>query len=221
MPLAYLNPNSLVFPDASDALTKPDGLLAVGGDLSPERILHAYRAGIFPWFSDGEPILWWSPNPRLVLFPEKLKIRRSLQKIIRKQSFTHTVDRDFAGVMQACAEPRPQQDGTWINKAMMQAYYRLHKSGYAHSIEAWQNDELVGGLYGLLIGKVFFGESMFSRCSHASQTAFVFLVDWLQQFEVQLIDCQVTTTHLQQFGAEEIPREAFLQHLNEFVSFTE
>lgn len=210
----WLDPedNNYIFPPVDKALTEPDGLLAIGGDLSPERIIIAYLNGIFPWYSPGQPILWWSPNPRAVLFPEKLHVSRSLAKIIRKKEFTTTIDQAFGQVIKACAQiPRHNQDGTWITDEMQQAYMKLHQLGIAHSAECWNNGQLVGGLYGIALGKVFFGESMFSRQSNASKVAFVHLLDELKKSNYALIDCQVTTDHLLSLGAEEIPRKQFLQ----------
>jgi leucyl/phenylalanyl-tRNA---protein transferase len=213
----WLEPDSdpARFPDPFYALNEPNGLLAVGGDLSPVRLLNAYRQGIFPWYSDGQPILWWSPNPRAVLFPEKLNISRSLRKKLRQQRFRITLDCDFAGVIDACSEPRAEQGGTWITEEMKQAYIRLHEIGFAHSVECWEEDKLVGGLYGLSMGKVFFGESMFTRRSDASKIAFAHLVAQLKLWNFRLIDCQVESEHLTSLGAEPIPREQFLDLLDE------
>ena len=210
------------FPHPDNALSDPNGLLAIGGDLSPERIVIAYLNGIFPWYSPGEPILWWSPDPRAVLFPEKLHISKSLRKIIRKKVFTSTINQAFEQVIAACAQtPRQAQDGTWISDEMQQAYLNLHKIGIAHSAECWQDGQLVGGLYGIALGKVFFGESMFSHKSNASKVAFVHLLDELKKNNYYLIDCQVTTEHLLSLGAEEIPRDQFLklitQHTRSFI----
>jgi leucyl/phenylalanyl-tRNA--protein transferase len=199
------------FPDASLALREPDGLLAVGGDLSAERILSAYRNGIFPWYSGEQPILWWSPDPRTVLIPSRLKISRSLRKTLRKHRFTVTLDLAFESVIKACAEPRADQPGTWITHDMAKAYGNLHQQGYAHSIECWQNDTLAGGLYGIAIGRVFFGESMFSKVSEASKVALCYLARQLQAWEFGLIDCQVYSGHLASLGAEEIPRDSFIE----------
>lgn len=212
----WLDPNdtSYAFPPVEHALHEPDGLLAVGGDLTPERILNAYRHGIFPWFSPGQPILWWSPDPRAVLFPHQFKVARSLRKTINKGSFHVRFDTAFAQVIRACADtPRRGQPGTWITPEMQQAYIRLHQLGYAHSAESWQGEELVGGLYGIRLGRVFYGESMFSRKTDASKVAFVHLVRKLQDEGVVLIDCQVTTDHLLSLGAEEIPRRRFVELL--------
>lgn len=197
------------FPDPADAERDPDGLLAVGGDLSPERLLNAYRRGIFPWFGEQDPILWWSPDPRMVMFPDKLKISRSLGKTMRKDKLKISFDQAFSRVIRACAEPRKDEPGTWISGEMIQAYEQLHERGIAHSAETWHGDELVGGLYGIALGRVFFGESMFSRVSDASKVAFVSLVKRLQRAGYELIDCQVYTQHLESLGAELIPRSAF------------
>ncbi|MCU7799113.1 MAG: leucyl/phenylalanyl-tRNA--protein transferase [gamma proteobacterium symbiont of Lucinoma myriamae] len=214
--------NNYNFPHPDNLLTDPDGLLAIGGDLSPERIVIAYLNGIFPWYSPGQPILWWSPDPRAVLFPEKLHVSKSLKKIIRKKIFTTTIDQAFEQVIHACSQtPRKAQDGTWIDNDMQQAYINLHKLGIAHSAECWQNGQLVGGLYGIALGKVFFGESMFSLKNNASKVAFVHLLDVLTKSNYALIDCQVTTAHLLSLGAEEIPRNQFLkliaQHTQSFL----
>lgn len=211
--LPWLDPDSLEFPDTGEALDDPNGLLAGGGDLSAQRLLHAYRRGIFPWFEDGQPILWWSPDPRAVLFPERLHISRSLRKVLRRGEFTVTADRAFEAVMQACAAPRNDAAGTWITDDMLMAYTELHHLSYAHSIEVWRHQELVGGLYGLGLGRVFFGESMFSWADNASKIAFVHLVAQLRAWGFRLIDCQVSSKHLLTLGAEEIPREAFEQIL--------
>lgn len=201
------------FPDPEKALREPDGLLALGGCLTPQRIVKAYRQGIFPWFSPDEPILWWSPDPRLVLLPDRLKISRSLRKTLRKNLFRVSYDCAFSEVIKACAEPREHQRGTWITNDMNQAYNQLHQMGVAHSIEAWHEDQLVGGLYGLAIGRVFFGESMFHTRTDASKVAFAHLVEWLSEWDYQLIDCQVHTQHLSSLGAEEIDRKEFTQRL--------
>jgi leucyl/phenylalanyl-tRNA--protein transferase len=215
MPVFTLS-RRLSFPPAHLALK--EGLLAVGGDLSVERLLLAYRNGIFPWYSPGEPILWWSPDPRLVLYPEELRISRSLGKIINKKSFQISFDEAFEAVIQACAQAkRSYGEGTWISDEMKDAYCELHRQGYAHSVEAWQDEALVGGLYGITLGRVFFGESMFSRVSNASKVAFVTLVENLKQLKFKLIDCQVRTGHLIRFGAREIPRKVFLEQVGKAV----
>ncbi len=195
-------------------LADPSGLLAVGGDLSPGRILEAYRLGIFPWFSGNDPLLWWSPDPRLVLFPEKLRVSRSLRQKMKKGIFRITFDRAFNEVIRTAAEVHREKDGgTWITDGMIRAYTELHRMGYAHSVEAWTGECLVGGLYGVSLGSAFFGESMFTTVSDASKVAFVTLVDWLRKREFTLIDCQISTEHLQRFGAEEISRTVFLRLL--------
>lgn len=196
-------------------LATNEGLLAIGGDLSPDRLLLAYHNGIFPWFSEGEPILWWSPDPRLVLFPDEFKPSKSLRKIIRRQIFDITLDQAFPEVIRECAQVRIEhQEGTWIVSDMIDAYCQLHESGFAHSVEAWQAGKLVGGLYGVSLGRCFFGESMFSRVSNASKVAFAGLVDYLKAHAFDLIDCQVTTQHLISLGATEIPRQRFLDLLS-------
>ena len=200
------------FPPASLAETEPDGLLAIGGDLSVTRLLNAYRAGIFPWFSPNQPILWWSPDPRALLFPGKLHVSRSLGKRLRKELFRVTFDTAFADVVEACASiPRSGQDGTWITPAMRQAYLALHRHGHAHSVDVWREGKLVGGLYGVAIGAAFYGESMFSRATDASKIALVKLVDKLTVAGFAFIDCQVVTGHLLSLGAETVDREAFLR----------
>lgn len=201
------------FPPLELALDEPNGLLAVGGCLSPQRLLNAYRHGAFPWFNPGEPILWWSPDPRLVLFPERLKISRSLQKTLRQQRYSLACDRAFETVISACSAPRSHQTGTWITQDMKHAYLALHRLGVAHSVEAWLDGELVGGLYGIAIGRVFFGESMFHRATDASKVAFVHLVSQLLEWGYELIDCQVSSEHLLSLGAEEIPRRDFAELL--------
>jgi len=203
------NDKTYVFPDPSLALVEPNGLLALGGDLSPERLLSAYRQGIFPWFNSGDPILWWSPNPRAVLYPHKIRISRSLHKTINKKKFTLTIDLAFDEVVKACQAPRIKQKGTWITPEMRIAYSKMHQLGYAHSVECWQNNELVGGLYGLVIGQVFFGESMFSSVTDASKVALVYLTEKLLQWDYQLVDCQVQSEHLRKLGAEDMPRQQF------------
>ena len=220
MQLPILDPSdpNQDFPAIETALTDPDGLLAAGGCLSAQRIINAYRQGIFPWFSPDEPILWWSPNPRLVLFPESLNVSRSLRKTIRKEIFTLTYDQAFPQVMQYCASPRAEETGTWITEDMYQAYNKLHQQGVAHSFEAWFNGELVGGLYGIAIGQVFFGESMFHRKTDASKVAFYHAVKQLSEWGYQLIDCQVHSDHLSSLGAEEIDRNDFSQLLKQYCT---
>jgi leucyl/phenylalanyl-tRNA--protein transferase len=204
------------FPTVESALIDPDGLLAMGGCLSSSRLINAYQLGIFPWYNPGEPILWWSPNPRLVLFPENLKISRSLAKTIRRDRFKITFDTAFAQVMQYCAAPRSEEMGTWISEEIFHAYTTLHSQGVAHSVEAWLGEELVGGLYGVAMGQVFFGESMFHRESNASKVAFCHLVKQLSEWGYQLIDCQVHTQHLSSLGAEEINRQDFSSLLKQY-----
>jgi leucyl/phenylalanyl-tRNA--protein transferase len=207
------NPSDLRFPPID--LASPEGLLAVGGDLRPERLLEAYRHGIFPWYDEDQPILWWSPDPRTVLFPDKLHISRSLEKTIRRGHFTVTLDRCFRDVMQQCAEPRPQypDGGTWITAEMLDAYTLLHKQGYAHSVETWQDGNLVGGLYGVALGGAFFAESMFTRVPDASKVALVSLVRQLEVWGFRLMDCQQSSPHVMALGAEEISRREFLDHI--------
>lgn len=206
------------FPPLENALTNPNGLLAAGGDLSPKRLLEAYSNGIFPWFSENEPVLWWSPNPRMVLFPDELKISRSLRRTLKKGRYQIRTDYAFGEVIQACAMPRKGQAGTWIHPEMTNAYTALHEMGLAHSVETWMDDVLVGGLYGVSLGKVFFGESMFSQVSDASKIALVHLVRQLQYWKFGLIDCQVRTNHLENLGAREISRVEFSQKLNIFIT---
>ena len=208
MPIFRLT-RALAFPPVHYA--EPDGLLAVGGDLSPERLLLAYRQGIFPWYSPQEPILWWSPDPRLVLFPEEVRISKSLKRLLRKQVFQVTADEDFREVVVQCAAVRVESgEGTWIVPEMLDAYCRLHEIGYAHSIESRCDGELVGGLYGVALGKVFFGESMFMRKTDASKAAFAHLTARLHAWGYDIVDCQVATPHLMSLGAREISRKAFL-----------
>ncbi|ARO86797.1 leucyl/phenylalanyl-tRNA--protein transferase [Nitrosospira lacus] len=218
--IPWLTPESR-FPPLNSALLKPNGLLAAGGDLSPQRLIEAYRCGIFPWFNEGEPILWWSPDPRMVLFPGELKISRSLRKTLKKSNYEIRVDSAFREVMQACAAPRGDQPGTWIHAGMISAYAALHEMGVAHSVEVWMRGELMGGLYGVALGKVFFGESMFSRISNASKIAFVHLVRQLERRDFHMIDCQMKTAHLASLGGREISRHEFGQKLKELVNYTE
>jgi len=207
------NTRDLRFPPVDSA--SPEGLLAVGGDLQPERLLEGYRHGIFPWYSGDQPILWWSPDPRTVLFPDTLHISRSLKRSLRPGLFSVTLDQCFRDVMQHCAGPRPQypDGGTWITAEMLEAYQRLHELGYAHSVETWQEGQLVGGLYGVALGGAFFAESMFARVSDASKVALVSLVRQLQTWEFRIMDCQQSSPHVMAFGAEAIPRREFLNHL--------
>ncbi|MCB1825264.1 MAG: leucyl/phenylalanyl-tRNA--protein transferase [Candidatus Competibacteraceae bacterium] len=218
MHLTWLDPHNdnQPFPHPDRALTEPDGLLAAGGNLTPRRLLRAYRMGIFPWYSADQPILWWSPDPRLVLLPECLKVSRSLRKTLRKGLFAITADTAFEQVVAACAGPRQGEPGTWITSEMFRAYCRLHRLGHAHSIETWHQGELVGGLYGVALGQVFYGESMFSWISDASKIALVALTAQLQRWKFAVIDCQVTTAHLLSMGAVDIPRSSFLQLLERY-----
>jgi leucyl/phenylalanyl-tRNA--protein transferase len=207
------------FPAVTEAMTEPNGLLAAGGDLSAARLVAAYSRGIFPWFSAGQPVLWWSPDPRLVLIPAELKVSRSLIKVLRNRTYHVRADTDFRGVMQACAQPRPGQNGTWITDEMVAAYCMLHEQGLAHSVETWIDGEMAGGLYGVALGGVFFGESMFTRVPNASKIAFVHLVRQLERWRFGMIDCQVYTEHLMSLGAREIPRAHFVRKLRELVNY--
>ncbi len=206
--------NSLEFPDTQQALAYPNGLLAVGGDLSTERLLRAYQRGIFPWYEDPQPILWWSPDPRSVLFPDEICISRSLAKTLRKNRFRITTDRVFHRVLSGCAAPRARERGTWITNNMARAYMELHRIGYAHSIEVWdEQQQLQGGLYGVALGRVFFGESMFSRMNNASKVALVALTKIIRDYGLEIIDCQVESDHLNSMGARNIPRLDFENYL--------
>ncbi|HEX8949231.1 MAG TPA: leucyl/phenylalanyl-tRNA--protein transferase [Dissulfurispiraceae bacterium] len=208
--------DDLIFPPPE--LAEDSGLIAVGGDLSVDRLVLAYSMGIFPWYSDDYPILWWSPDPRLVLSPDELQLSRSLRQTIRKGVYSITFDRAFESVIRECsAIPRKHEDGTWITADMLDAYVRLHKAGYAHSVEAWDGEELAGGLYGVILGKAFFGESMFAKRSDASKVAFATLVGQLAEKGFELIDCQVTTEHLKRFGAREVTRSEFLRRLRKAI----
>ena len=216
MPVYQLIPDNNLFPPAEEA--EADGLLAVGGDLTKKRLLAAYRLGIFPWYEVGQPILWWCPDPRLVLFPEDLKISRSLGKVLRKGEFEIRFDSSFENVIKACASVRTEQGkGTWIIPEMQQAYTELHQEGYAHSVESWLNGELVGGLYGISLGQCFFGESMFSTVNDSSKVALVSLAEFSKQVGIKIIDCQMTTQHLLSLGAREIDRQSFLRKLNQYL----
>jgi leucyl/phenylalanyl-tRNA--protein transferase len=208
----FLLGKKIEFPDVE--LASPDGILAIGGDLSPERLLLAYQSGIFPWFSEGEPIVWYSPEKRMVLFPEELKVSKSMKQLIRKGIYRLTWNQNFEAVIKACqVSPRKDQDGTWITEEMRKAYIKLHELGHAKSIEVWREEELVGGLYGIDLGHVFCGESMFSRESNTSKLAFIHLVQKLQKENYRLIDCQIYTAHLASLGAREIPRQEFTKML--------
>lgn len=217
MPLPWLPPDAPpeAFPPLALALAEPDGLLCAGGDLSPARLLAAYRRGIFPWYSAGEPILWWSPDPRAVLFPAELHVPRRLARLLRQGPFSYTWDRAFGAVIRACADmPRPGQHGTWITPAMRKAYTRLHHLGHAHSLEVWQDDTLVAGVYGIAIGAVFFGESMFTRVANASKAGLVQMLRWLEHKGFGLLDCQQASPHVMQLGARLIPRANFVRQLD-------
>jgi len=206
------------FPSVDRALAVPNGLLAAGGDLTADRLLGAYRRGIFPWYEEGQPILWWSPDPRAVIYPESLKLSRSLKKTLRKARFRVTCDRDFASVIAACAAPRDNQRGTWLNAEMIAAYSALHDLGYVHSVECWSEGELVGGLYGVALGRVFFGESMFSRVVDASKVALVTLTRHLQSWSYRLIDGQVQSAHLASMGARLVARREFVAQLKSWCN---
>lgn len=206
------------FPNVNQALIEPNGLLAIGGDLSSKRLLQAYRLGIFPWFSQGEPVLWWSPNPRMVLFPQNFKVSKSLAKRLKKNDYQVRFNTHFRQVMEACANiNRPGQDGTWITSGIIDAYYELHRLGYAYSAETWIDDKLVGGLYGVLINKMFYGESMFHEVSDASKIAFAHMVEYLKGKGVGMIDCQMNTKHLASLGAQEISRDDFMHQLTKLI----
>jgi leucyl/phenylalanyl-tRNA---protein transferase len=214
----YQLPDEIIFPDPEQA--EPEGLLAVGGDLSPDRLLTAYANGIFPWYSEDDPILWWSPDPRLVLFPNNFRLSRSLHQTLKKNIFTVKTDTDFEAVITACAEiERKHEDGTWITEEMKSAYIDLHKKGFAHSIESYFEGKLVGGLYGVSLGRAFFGESMFHRKTDASKVALYHLVQKAKEFEFIFIDSQVETNHLMSLGAALIPRKNYLKHLREAMKF--
>ena len=211
--LTWLQRDSLVFPPLERALRDPNGLLAAGGDLTPDRLIQAYRHGCFPWFQDGQPILWWSPDPRTVLLPSELHVSRSLSKVMRQERYRVSFDECFTEVIRACAAPRSYAAETWITPPMQDAYLELHKRGIAHSVEVWRGQELVGGLYGLAMGQLFFGESMFSRADNASKVGFATLVERLRIWGFVLIDCQMPTEHLISLGARSIPRTEFAQYL--------
>lgn len=215
----FCPPGLAPFPPLESATE--DGLLAVGGDLSAERLRCAYSLGIFPWFEPGQPILWWSPDPRCVLYPEKFRTSRSLHKRIRQEVFQLSFDRDFEAVIEACAEPRAGQRGTWITTEMKQAYTRLYRQGCAHSVEVWREGALVGGLYGVALGRIFYGESMFSRASDASKVALRALCRRLQAHNFELIDCQVESAHLLSLGAELIPRTRFVNEMQRALEYDE
>jgi len=211
--ITWLEDNNFLFPDVGSALTEPDGLLAASELLSPELVINAYRQGIFPWYSEGQPVLWWSPNPRCVLYPEKFHVSRSFKRTLNSSHFEIRTDTSFREVMLACAKPRrnkedPTESGTWITEAMLEVYCELHDRGVAHSIECWHDDNLVGGMYGLVLGDIFFGESMFSRMKDASKAAMYYLCN---EIKPHLVDAQVYSEHLASLGAEEIDRNDFVQ----------
>ena len=208
----------LAFPDVKRALSEPSGLLCAGGDLEPATIVAAYSRGIFPWFSDDQPILWWSPDPRMVLFPGEFKYSKSLAKTVRAKKFEVRFDTAFADVIKGCAEPRTEDGGTWIVNEMQTAYSRLHKQGVAHSVESWRDGKLMGGLYGIALGRMFFGESMFARETDASKVALAALVEKLTRDGFELIDCQQETKHLARFGARPIARADFVRRLQELIN---
>jgi leucyl/phenylalanyl-tRNA--protein transferase len=209
----------LSFPPVTQALRSPNGLLAAGGDLSIARLLEAYRHGIFPWFNAGEPILWWSPDPRMVLIPREFKVSHSLRKTLRHGRYEVRVDSAFEQVMRACAAPREGVNGTWIHDEMIAAYCELHRMGYAHSVETWMGDKLAGGLYGISVGRMFYGESMFSRRADASKIALAHLCAQLDRWNFGLIDCQMNTPHLASLGAREIPRSDFVARLQDLINY--
>jgi len=214
--LHWLQPDE-PFPPVESALTEPNGLLCAGLELSPARVIEAYRHGIFPWFNPGEPVLWWSPDPRMVLAPGEVKVTRSLRQRIKRGGYEIRVDTHFREVMLACAAPRQGQSGTWISRPMLEAYTRLHELGHAHSVETWMDGELVGGLYGMAIGRMFYGESMFSRRADASKLALVHLCRQLDAWGFGLIDCQMETAHLASMGARPVPRQDFLSEMKRLI----
>lgn len=203
------------FPDVGTALREPDGLLAGGGDLSPARLLYAYQHGIFPWYDEGEPILWWSPDPRCVFYPERYRVARRLRRDLKNYDATVTFNQAFDDVVAACAGPRRSEQGTWITTDIMDAYGAMHRAGWAHSVELWRDGQLIGGSYGMAIGKVFFGESMFSHADNASKLALMALCRVLTEHDFRLFDCQVVSEHLLTLGAEVLPRKAFVTQLEE------
>lgn len=217
MPVPWLKDDDQEFPSVHEALEEPNGLLAAGGSLAPSRLLSAYSKGIFPWYELDQPILWWSPDPRLILVPDNLLVSRSLARLKRRNSYSFSIDKKFVEVMQNCAAARPGSDGTWITDEMFSAYSTLHQEGVAHSVEVWSGARLVGGLYGVAIGKVFFGESMFSKEANTSKLALVYLVNQLQSWGFELIDCQVTSNHLLSLGATEISRNHFIEELDRLL----
>lgn len=205
------------FPPVEQALDQPDGLLAAGGTLTTRRLVEAYRQGIFPWFNEGDPVLWWSPDPRTVLVPSRIHVSHSLKKRLKKAAFLITIDAAFARVLDGCAAPRPQDSGTWLTPAMRRAYTALHTAGLAHSVEVWMDGELAGGIYGVAIGRMYFGESMFSRRTDASKIAMTRLAAQLDRWRFPLIDCQLETDHLRSLGAESMPRRKFVRAVERLV----
>ena len=215
--IPWLQDETAPFPPIDQAIDEPNGLLAAGGTLSHQRLVSAYRAGIFPWYSPGEPILWWSPDPRCVLVPDQLHISKSMRKRLKKDDYHVTFNRNFSAVIDACSAPRKGEDGTWITNEMKTAYEKLHQQGLAHSVEVYIEGELVGGLYGLSMGKLFFGESMFSKVKDCSKIAFIKMVEQLQKWGYALIDCQVSNDHLFSLGAQEITRDEFQRYLDQYI----
>ena len=218
MPIHYLNPNVIAFPDVKDALTNPNGLLAAGGNLSKSWLIAAYRQGIFPWYEDGQPILWWSPDPRMSLIPDHFRMSRSLRKLVKKRIYRVSFDQDFIGVINGCRNNVRKSHGTWITNEMVNAYTELYDSGIAHSVEVWSSRKLVGGLYGVSLGKIFFGESMFSAVDNASKIALLYLTVHLKDWAYKLIDCQVDSDHLESLGASKISRSEFLDIINKYTT---
>lgn len=215
---SYDNISLFEFPSVDQA--DPDGLLAIGGDLHPHRLLSAYAQGIFPWFNPGEPILWWSPDPRFVLFPDQLHVSKSMRSLLKNDTFEVTVDTVFEQVIDACQQAkRPGQSGTWITSEMREAYCHLHKLGFAHSVETWRDGELVGGLYGVCTGSNFYGESMYAKVSNASKYAFIKLVQRLRQLNFEIVDCQIHTAHLESLGAQMVPRDHFIELITSGTNF--
>lgn len=217
--IPWLEPDD-PFPSTSKALKQPNGLLAAGADLTPARLIEAYSHGVFPWFNADEPVLWWSPDPRMVLFPGELKVGRSLKKVLRNRDYEVRFDTAFTRVMHGCAQPRDSQSGTWISPMMIEAYTQLHEMGVAHSAETWIDGKLAGGLYGIALGRMFYGESMFTEVTDASKIAFVHLVWQLKRWGFGLIDCQMKTEHLGRFGAREIPRSDFLRQVSKLIQYS-
>lgn len=218
--LAWLEPGD-PFPPVERALKNPNGLLAAGGDLNTARLLEAYRRGVFPWYSGAEPLLWWSPDPRMVLYCDELRVSRSLTKSARNKGYEVRIDTCFKKILDSCSEPRKGESGTWLGRDMKAAYLALHRAGYAHSFETWLGDDLVGGLYGVAIGRMFYGESMFSRATDASKVALVNLIRFLQERKFPLVDCQMHTPLLASLGAREIPRRSFVRALATLVNYAE